>query len=152
PRAISTAVLGLNNAIFTRSTQGFKNILRPAGDRATWDAGELLRRAHQEIVRHRGRRHYMWMQLVDADAPGASCNFLPTLIPDVSVMYGTYREQLRRIDAQLGQLFADLRSEGLMARTAIIVTGDHGESFGEHGIVYHHVYAYEQVAHVPGVL
>jgi arylsulfatase A-like enzyme len=48
-----------------------------------------------------------------------------------------YDSQLATLDAALGALFAGLRRLGLYDRSLIIVTSDHGESFGENGAVGH---------------
>jgi arylsulfatase A-like enzyme/Tfp pilus assembly protein PilF len=50
-------------------------------------------------------------------------------------------------DAALGPLFERLRS--LSRPTLIVVTGDHGESLGEHGERTHSLFAYEPTLHVP---
>jgi choline-sulfatase len=34
----------------------------------------------------------------------------------------------------------------------VIVTADHGEAFGEHGLYFHNVSGYEPLAHVPAIL
>jgi len=36
-------------------------------------------------------------------------------------------------DAQIGRLLQHLRARQLLARTNILVAGDHGEGLGEHG-------------------
>jgi arylsulfatase A-like enzyme len=40
-------------------------------------------------------------------------------------------------DQQIGRVVAHLKELGLYDRTAIVVTGDHGEGLGEHGILAH---------------
>ena len=50
-------------------------------------------------------------------------------------------------DAALGPLFDSLR--GQPRPTLVAVTGDHGESLGEHGERTHSLFAYEATLHVP---
>jgi len=50
-------------------------------------------------------------------------------------------------DSALGVLFDKLASQP--RPTLIIVTGDHGESLGEHGELTHSLFAYESTLHVP---
>jgi arylsulfatase A-like enzyme len=60
-------------------------------------------------------------------------------------------------DKHVGRVIAALKDLGLYDKTAIFVTGDHGEGFGEHGIVAHgyDLYAPQTkvplVARVPGL-
>ena len=53
------------------------------------------------------------------------------------------------IDHTLDQLFTDLDREGLLDRTVVVVTADHGEELGEHGIFFHGHTLYIQALHVP---
>lgn len=62
-----------------------------------------------------------------------------------------YRQDLRYGDEQIGKLLQHLRKTGLMDRTVVIVHGDHGEEFQEHGHRFH-VDLYEETIHVPLVV
>jgi arylsulfatase A-like enzyme len=53
------------------------------------------------------------------------------------------------MDSQLGRLFAELRRRGVLDRTVVIVTADHGELFGEHGMLQHSEFLYLNSIHVP---
>jgi len=59
-----------------------------------------------------------------------------------------YRQEVRFADEQLGVLVAHLKKKGLTSETVIIVHGDHGEEFGEHG-KSRHSSLYSEVTHVP---
>ena len=52
-------------------------------------------------------------------------------------------------DAAFGQLMASLEAQGLAGSTLVIVLGDHGEAFGEHGTRGHASGLYEENVHVP---
>ena len=58
-----------------------------------------------------------------------------------------YLGEVSWTDAALGPLFDRVRS--LTRPTLIVVTGDHGESLGEHGERTHSLFAYEPTLHVP---
>lgn len=60
-----------------------------------------------------------------------------------------YDESILQLDHALGELFAELKDRGLLERTIIIVTSDHGESWGEHGMIYHGHSLYWEQTHVP---
>ncbi|HEX8682087.1 MAG TPA: sulfatase-like hydrolase/transferase, partial [Ardenticatenaceae bacterium] len=46
-----------------------------------------------------------------------------------------YRDMIAYNDASLGDLFAALRGRGQWEEALVIVAGDHGEAFGEHGLM-----------------
>ena len=51
-----------------------------------------------------------------------------------------------------GRLLAHLREAGLWDKTAIVVTGDHGEGFGEHGVTEHGFDLYTAQTRVPFIV
>ncbi|HEX8616078.1 MAG TPA: sulfatase, partial [Thermoanaerobaculia bacterium] len=64
-----------------------------------------------------------------------------------------YLSLLRNVDAQLARLFAALRERGIADDTLVVVTGDHGEAFGDpHGQRGHAWSVYEEEVHVPLML
>lgn len=60
-----------------------------------------------------------------------------------------YDDCLAALDVQLGKLFHALEERGLDRNTWIIVTADHGEQFGDHGLWGHGSSLYRPVIHVP---
>ncbi|MGH7506862.1 MAG: sulfatase family protein [Longimicrobiales bacterium] len=71
---------------------------------------------------------------------------------DLIDLQALYDGSLYHLDAQVGALFATLDGLGLADRTWFIVTSDHGESFGEHGLLDHQYGLYEELVAVPFVL
>lgn len=63
-----------------------------------------------------------------------------------------YDGEIRYLDDQLGRLFAALRERGLYDDLTIIVVGDHGEQFMEHGQHGHGHQLYNEEVHVPLLL
>lgn len=59
-----------------------------------------------------------------------------------------YDRGVETLDRELGVLFADLRRAGLWDETLIVLTGDHGEAFGEHGF-FLHTTPHEETLRVP---
>ncbi len=62
-----------------------------------------------------------------------------------------YEAALSRLDAELRDYFAELDRRGLLAETTIVVVGDHGEEFLEHGRLGHDQ-LYPEVTRVPLLL
>ena len=61
-----------------------------------------------------------------------------------------YDDCIAYLDEQLGQLFRNLDSRGLLKNTVVVLTSDHGEHFGEHGTMFGHKFTvYDQETHVP---
>ncbi|MFT4540192.1 MAG: arylsulfatase A-like enzyme/cytochrome c-type biogenesis protein CcmH/NrfG [Planctomycetota bacterium] len=60
-----------------------------------------------------------------------------------------YDGELAFIDAQLGRVFDWLNQAGLTDDTLVVITGDHGESLGEHGEGTHGLLIYDWAMRVP---
>ena len=56
------------------------------------------------------------------------------------------------LDDQLNRLLLSLQARGVLDNTIVIVTSDHGEQFGEHGLFLHGNSLYTPVLHVPLVI
>jgi arylsulfatase A-like enzyme len=52
-------------------------------------------------------------------------------------------------DEKLGELISYLKDKGVYANTMIVITGDHGESFGEKWVMRHDTSVYQNQIHVP---
>ncbi|HEY3357062.1 MAG TPA: sulfatase-like hydrolase/transferase [Polyangia bacterium] len=63
-----------------------------------------------------------------------------------------YDGEIRYTDNQFARLVAHLKELGLYDRTIFVVTGDHGEGFGEHGIDFHGYHLYNPQTKVPIVV
>jgi arylsulfatase A-like enzyme len=60
-----------------------------------------------------------------------------------------YDGALSYTDQEIGELIDVLRAAGQLDNTLVIVNGDHGELFGEHGIYGHDLALYHPLLHVP---
>jgi hypothetical protein len=63
-----------------------------------------------------------------------------------------YDAEIRYTDTLLADLLRDLERLGEAERTAIVLTSDHGEHFGEHGLTGHNNSLHRQLLHVPLVI
>jgi arylsulfatase A-like enzyme len=78
---------------------------------------------------------------------------LPKLGADgVARLVSLYDAELAFLDAQIGQLVAGLKARGLYDRTIVVVTADHGELLGEHGLFQHFKSLSDEELHVPLVI
>lgn len=62
-----------------------------------------------------------------------------------------YYGQITHIDYQLGRLFGELKARGLYDNTVIVITSDHGEHLGDHGLFAKSTFL-ESSARVPIIL
>ncbi len=60
-----------------------------------------------------------------------------------------YDGAISYVDENIGKLIAGLAKRGLDQNTIVIVTSDHGESFGEHGLFTHRNALYREVVEIP---
>lgn len=77
----------------------------------------------------------------------------PKLTPgELQDEIAAYDESLAYVDSQIGRLLDRLRDKGLLENTLVVVTSDHGESFGERGLYLHRNSLYREQLQVPLVL
>lgn len=60
-----------------------------------------------------------------------------------------YDAEIAFMDSELAKVMDLLKKRGLQDQTLIVVAGDHGEAFGEHGEIGHAAFVYEVNLHVP---
>jgi arylsulfatase A-like enzyme len=65
---------------------------------------------------------------------------------------GSANRYQRKYDDSLGRLMQALDQRGLSSDTLVLVTSDHGESLGQHGLTYHGQALYRELIHVPLVI
>ena len=127
----------------------------------------------------RNRPFFLFLNYMDAHAPYTPPAPFDTVFPGKNqhfdpwmdyqsvrrpVLYGThhltaaekqdlvsqYDGALVYTDAQIARLLDRLRAMGLYDNTLILITGDHGEAFGEHDLMEHATgFLYENQVHVP---
>ena len=76
-------------------------------------------------------------------------------IPDMAAvqhMFDGYDTGVRYADAAVGTIVARLEALGVLEETAILISSDHGEGFGELGVYADHQAADEATCHIPAVL
>lgn len=68
---------------------------------------------------------------------------------DIRLEMAGYDGAIAYLDTELSRLFDELERRSILDQTLVIVTSDHGEEFGEHGVFYHGHTLYRQALHVP---
>lgn len=74
-----------------------------------------------------------------------------TVIPEEEIreLNDAYDASIAYLDFELGVLFNDLEQRGILDSTLVVITSDHGEQFGEHGLMEHANSLYLPLTHVP---
>jgi choline-sulfatase len=92
-------------------------------------------------------RFFLWVHLYDPHAP-----YDPPEPFRSRFAASRYDAGVAYADACLGRLIARLDSTAKLSNTVLLVTGDHGESLGEHGESTHGVFLYDATLRVPLIL
>ncbi len=71
------------------------------------------------------------------------------LVTDPDYVEALYDQEIRHLDDGIASLLGTLTELGLDDETLVVLLGDHGESFTEHGIFVDHHGLYDNVLHVP---
>jgi arylsulfatase A-like enzyme len=62
---------------------------------------------------------------------------------------GKYDDGVKYVDDYIARLMQALAERGLADHTIVVITGDHGESLGQHGVDTHGAALYWELVHVP---
>jgi len=122
------------------------------------------------ITAHPGEQFFVWVHLFDPHSPyappagfrisdEAPVSLEAKRIPpgvrngsQLATLIRAYRGEVSYADAQLGRLLERLRTLGLLEGTAVIVSSDHGEGLGDHGLLEHGANLHDELVRVPLVL
>ncbi len=93
------------------------------------------------------KKFFLWMHLYDPHYP-----YRPPEPYAHEYAGHLYDGEIAFADEQVGRLFQFLKAKGLYRNTLIIVSGDHGESLGEHGEKTHGFFVYNATMRVPLII
>jgi arylsulfatase A-like enzyme len=71
---------------------------------------------------------------------------------ELAIMAEIYDSEVLYLDSQIGKLISFLERTGILDETIVILTSDHGENFGEHGLIEHQFCLYDTLLRVPLIL
>jgi arylsulfatase A-like enzyme/Flp pilus assembly protein TadD len=90
------------------------------------------------------KKFFLWMHLYDPHYP-----YRPPEPYSREYASQPYDGEIAFADEQVGRLLRFLKDKGLYQNTVIVLSGDHGESLGEHGEKTHGFFIYNATMHVP---
>jgi arylsulfatase A-like enzyme len=88
-------------------------------------------------------------QLIAGEAPRPVSQYSESQLEWIRRMLAGYDAEIRYMDVQLGRLLEGIAASPRADETLIVITSDHGESFGEHFYVSHGAHLYEHNVRVP---
>jgi len=98
---------------------------------------------------HKNERFFLWTHFYDPHLSYEPHVEVPSF---GSERVDLYDGEIRFTDMHLGRVIDRLKALGLWERTAIVLTGDHGEGFGEHGVTEHGFDLYGPQTKVPVIV
>ena len=90
------------------------------------------------------KKFFGWVHLYDAHTPYEPPEPFASQFPNQP-----YLGEIAYADSQVGRLLDWLKANSLDQNTVVVVTGDHGESLGDHGEATHAYFVYDSTMHVP---
>jgi arylsulfatase A-like enzyme len=71
---------------------------------------------------------------------------------EIEILRAWYGASIRYLDDQLSATLRRLRADDLLENTVVVLTADHGEQFGQHGLLKHMYFHFQACLHVPLVI
>jgi arylsulfatase A-like enzyme/Tfp pilus assembly protein PilF len=99
------------------------------------------------LGRNYQKKFFLWMHLYDPHYP-----YTPPAPYSKEYATHPYDGEIAFADEQVGRLLRFLKQKGLDQNTVIVLSGDHGESLGEHGEKTHGFFIYNATLHVPLII
>jgi arylsulfatase A-like enzyme len=76
----------------------------------------------------------------------------PMADEDFAILRACYDGALATLDEEIGALVDYLRQRGMLDHTLVIITSDHGENLGEHGLMSHAYSLHDTLIRVPLII
>jgi len=169
----STADLGFNSLYgFLFDHYGLRNMLNYRGAPGRRVASDINQSALDWVDNDRERPFFLFLNYFDVHDPylppepyrsrysnvenagglinGFAEEFSPSLTPEqLQSEIDAYDGAINYVDDEIKKLFAHLDERSMLKNTVVIITSDHGELLGEHGLLQHSASLYMQEIHVP---
>lgn len=132
---------------------GFSETELLPGDRAeVWGRATsqtLVDGIIKAVDRHAHHRFFIYSHLLDPHA-----EYLENMETErfAASSQPAYDGEIAFTDQHVGRLMIFLNQAGLLQKTLVVLTADHGEAFGEHGNTFHGRYLYDESIRIPLIM
>lgn len=99
------------------------------------------------IERYSNQKFFCWVHFYDPHFPYISHDDSSAGVKQSQ--WDNYESEVRYVDTYIGKMADVLQSNKIIENTIVIIVGDHGEAFGEHGEYGHGIFCYEESLRVP---
>jgi arylsulfatase A-like enzyme/Tfp pilus assembly protein PilF len=96
------------------------------------------------LGKNQTQRFFAWVHFYDPHLP-----YDPPAPFSIEFADSLYDGEIAYVDQYIGKIIEALREKGLLAKTLVILAGDHGEAFGEKVEAGHGVFLYDGTMKVP---
>lgn len=126
------------------------------GEKRAFQHFDLVERPAEAVLAPAGRwigeaapgsPWFVWVHLWDPHTPYNAPGTVPAASPG-----DRYDLEVAYVDRTLGAFLEQLDAAGKLNRTLVVVTGDHGESLGDHGEKTHGTFAYNSTLRIPWLM
>jgi arylsulfatase A-like enzyme/Tfp pilus assembly protein PilF len=111
---------------------------------------EVLAEAYKWLKKNSHAKFFSWIHLYDPHTPYEPPE--PYLTQYKGFNYGLYDGEIAYVDQLMGEFLSFMEENGLLEKTLIIFTSDHGESLGEHKESAHGFFIYDAAVRVPLII
>lgn len=138
---------GLNRGFDTFDDKLVRVLSKDDALRATRTADSAVDRALAWLGSADPRPFFLWVHLTDPHPPFAPPDALAREFAE-----RRYDGEIAFVDEQIGRLLSHLDAAKLRDRTTIVLVGDHGLAFGEHGEYGNGCQAFETTLRIPLIM
>jgi len=115
-------------------------------------ADEVNRETLRWVARDRQHPFFAMLNYLDVHFAYGGPSGYPKPVWDHGTTVDEYDAGIRYTDDYIGRLLHGLDDLGRLKNTIVIVTSDHGESLGDHGLSFHGAALYRELVHVPLII
>jgi len=131
----------------------YKAMFSEGFERPRW---ELLERALEKLGRETqdvaGYDVDRVRQVAHSGGDGVLAGEIELTDDEWDVVKAWYDGAIRYLDDLIGELMTFLQQKGVYDDTMVVITSDHGDNFGDHGLTSHLFSLYDSLVHVPLVV
>ena len=113
-------------------------------------ADEITKKFAAWLEKNHEKKFFTWLHFFDAHSPYQLHSEVDNKFSHSERL--KYEGEIAYVDMHIGKIIRLLEAKKVLAKTIIVIAGDHGEAFGEHKEFGHGIFCYEESLKVPLIL